>query len=319
MVLNTDAYRILDAQSCNDMLTEVFDGHLSGTVSFSDAGRRFKFIPFLRFEEQHLPAHRHDYLELVFIIEGSAVHTVGKRSYRVKAGDIFFLDNTVPHSFKRNAREHLTYVNFSFLPEFLECTVTLSKLAGGLHFFLIEPFFREDDAFARKLTLDGSALERLTHLAFLIIDTFNRSYPKPDSAIAPLFRSFIMLVHNEYGRAIAASPGYFRRREALYREILAHIDKRLFAGFSIGELAGATGAGRTKLSKLFREKQGETIVEYANRRRVEAAAELLAQSDMSVIDIAAETGFNDLSNFNRIFKRIMRVTPQHYRKRTQKS
>ncbi|MEK6794237.1 MAG: AraC family transcriptional regulator [Spirochaetota bacterium] len=305
-------YRIPDKASTDSAVRELFSGHLTGKVSLSEKGKRHLVVPFVRREER-LTQHDHDYLEIVFVLSGSGRHTVGQRTYTVGAGDIFFLDNETPHGFSLARGERCVYVNFSFLPEVLDRTFSMDALAGGVHFFLIEPFFREDDDFSRRLTIAGDVFERFRHCALLAVDTFFHSYPAPATATQAVFRSFIELLHDEYGRAIASRPEIYAGREAIYREILAEVDSRLAEKFTLNDIAGSVGIGRTRIAEIFREKRGETIVEYANRRRVESAEKLLRESDMSIVDAALNAGFNDTSNFNRIFKKITGKTPAAYR------
>ena len=57
-----------------------------------------------------------------------------------------------------------------------------------------------------------------------------------------------------------------------------------------------------------------TCVEYLNQYRLEIAAGELAESGESVTEIALNAGFNNLSYFNRVFKRSFGMTPREYRK-----
>lgn len=67
------------------------------------------------------------------------------------------------------------------------------------------------------------------------------------------------------------------------------------------------------LSHLFKEKTGESYTAYLKRIRIEKAKSLLAEEGCSITDVGAMTGYNDTSQFIRVFKQEMGVTPKKYR------
>ena len=62
--------------------------------------------------------------------------------------------------------------------------------------------------------------------------------------------------------------------------------------------------------KFFKNTMGTTFTEYLNDYRLTMASRLLISSEASILDIAAEVGFDNLSYFNRLFKKRFYVTPQ---------
>lgn len=67
------------------------------------------------------------------------------------------------------------------------------------------------------------------------------------------------------------------------------------------------------LSHLFKEKTGESYSSYLKRIRIEKAKSLLEEETCSITDVGAMTGYNDTSQFIRIFKQEMGITPKKYR------
>ena len=83
---------------------------------------------------------------------------------------------------------------------------------------------------------------------------------------------------------------------------------------SLSELAQIAGVHRDHLARVFSKTHGTSIGEYVRRRRVAAAAGLLAGSAERISTIALRTGFSDQSHLTRVFKRITGVTPGLYRR-----
>jgi AraC-like DNA-binding protein len=66
--------------------------------------------------------------------------------------------------------------------------------------------------------------------------------------------------------------------------------------------------------KFFKETMGMSFVQYLNDYRLEVAAKLLTTTSDDIINIAINTGFDNLSYFNRCFKKKYGITPGKYRK-----
>jgi len=69
------------------------------------------------------------------------------------------------------------------------------------------------------------------------------------------------------------------------------------------------------LCRFFKRATAKTVIEYVHELRVGRACRLLAETDEAITQIALRVGFQSLSNFNRTFRKLKRVTPREYRRR----
>jgi AraC family transcriptional regulator len=83
---------------------------------------------------------------------------------------------------------------------------------------------------------------------------------------------------------------------------------------SLSEIGAAAGIHPVHLARTFRRKYGCSPGEYLRRLRVEFAAQLLATTDKSLVEIALSAGFSDQSHFTKTFRCEMRTTPAVYRR-----
>lgn len=97
-------------------------------------------------------------------------------------------------------------------------------------------------------------------------------------------------------------------------QVLAYIERNLTRPISRQDLARQAAFAPSYFSALFREATGTTIPEYINARRVLRAQELLRDPQTRVSAVCYAVGFRDLSNFNRVFKRLVGQTPREYRR-----
>jgi AraC-like DNA-binding protein/ligand-binding sensor protein len=82
---------------------------------------------------------------------------------------------------------------------------------------------------------------------------------------------------------------------------------------SLQEIAAVSGLSAPYFSTIFKEEMGENLSSYLNRLRVEKAAALLADTDLSLSEIAGACGFEDQSWFSKIFKHYTGISPGKYR------
>ncbi len=81
----------------------------------------------------------------------------------------------------------------------------------------------------------------------------------------------------------------------------------------VADVAGAVGLSPAHLSRLFREKTGQTMGRYLIRERIRAAERLLVTGDLTIPEIASLLCFCDQSHFTMMFRRETGLTPGRYR------
>lgn len=81
----------------------------------------------------------------------------------------------------------------------------------------------------------------------------------------------------------------------------------------LGQLAKLVGMTEVSFSRFFKLRTGKSLSEYIIDIRLGHAARMLVDSTMSIAEICYESGFNNLSNFNRIFKKKKKASPKDFR------
>jgi AraC-like DNA-binding protein len=95
--------------------------------------------------------------------------------------------------------------------------------------------------------------------------------------------------------------------------LMHHIQEHYSDEFSLEELAARMGLTPAYFSRLFHEKTGKPLFEFINSIRIQKACQLLKRTGLPVIEIAYAVGYNNLSFFNRYFRKLMRMSPREYR------
>jgi len=98
------------------------------------------------------------------------------------------------------------------------------------------------------------------------------------------------------------------------KQVLQFVQERYTGPVTVGEAAACCGCSPSHFMRWFKRMTGQSFVGYLNEYRLTSAAERLRHTDDTVLSIAGQTGFENLSHFNRQFKKRYGISPREYRK-----
>lgn len=98
-----------------------------------------------------------------------------------------------------------------------------------------------------------------------------------------------------------------------FNEVLDYIDSHYTEELTLDNIADFSGFSKYHFTRLFKQYTDSTFYDYLIYRRIKAAEELLANPELSITEIALQSGFSSISTFNRIFKQKKGCTPSEYR------
>lgn len=95
----------------------------------------------------------------------------------------------------------------------------------------------------------------------------------------------------------------------VYDYIQDNFEKRI----SLEEISDLVNMSSVSFNRFIKKRTGKTFVAYVNSTRISYASKLLLDTDLSIADISFKCGFNNIANFNRIFKKEKNTTPREFR------
>ena len=95
-----------------------------------------------------------------------------------------------------------------------------------------------------------------------------------------------------------------------------HMDAAPHEEWPIPRLARASGASQAHFARAFKNAFGVPPHRYLLTRRIERATSLLRETELSITDIAFQTGWNSMGTFGRVFRDITGQSPSQFRART---
>jgi AraC-like DNA-binding protein len=99
------------------------------------------------------------------------------------------------------------------------------------------------------------------------------------------------------------------------RDVFEYTMENYNTNISLNTIAVVANMTKNAFCKYFKKRTNKTYIQFLNELRIEHASKLLlTQTELPIIEIAERVGFNNLSNFNRQFKAIKKVSPTVFRK-----
>lgn len=256
-------------------------------------------------------AHRHDYLELSYVMEGEGSETINGAPHPMKAGTLSFIQPYQIHQLYTSTGSTLKLYNVRFshgLFAELESKAELQRLlvptdASIASYYCFEgkaetEMRRQFDALYAEFC--GSENWRRLRMKVMLIDiliTFDRCRRAAAKA-------------QKAGSQQAAQT----ESPSLYLEIIRHIQGHYKEDLTLGAIAEQFNISPAYLSALFKKKSGRTFLQHLHDIRLRHACGLLASTDMKISDVALEAGYGSYNTFSRIFRELKGTTPNDYRK-----
>lgn len=259
--------------------------------------------------------HYHPELELVIILESTGTRFIGDSIEPFKKGDVVLIGANLPHMWMNDEHYFDSKTNTNYAD------------AISVHFrqdFLGEHFFNAYEMKPLKDLLQRSALglcfrklpKRLLNEFISLSENTNRT---------PLQKTLLLLrilgalsEHENY--KILSSAGFKNSFDKVENSNLKRIYEFIFENFtrpiSASDVAEAVHMNKAAFSRFFKRIHRTTFTNYLNEIRVGYACKmLLIENNMKITHICYESGFNNLSNFNRQFKLIKGMTPSEFTKK----
>ena len=99
------------------------------------------------------------------------------------------------------------------------------------------------------------------------------------------------------------------------KDVIKYIETNYAQQISIDEISSICGFSSSHFMKFFKNIMGCSFIDYLNDYRLSMASRMLVSSEDTVLSVAADCGYYNLSYFNRLFKRKYKLTPSEFRKR----
>ena len=272
------------------------------------------------------PLHRHEMIQINYVIRGRLIHRINNSQYEIVKGDIFIIPPYIPHQLLNIPGQDFEIMELEFASEFISgSNGQMRDIENNSVFFdfsYIEPFLVSERNVKPRLNLTGQ--KQMT--AEALLSEIYAEYTKKEDSYLLLIKADVLKLLVLLGRYFREDMSkqsevmelYDHHRDAM-KKAIEYIDDHFSESLSIESISRVAMLSQSYFSYLFKVVTNKTFVEYLNSKRILYAMELLKNTDKLVVDICFESGFKNVNHFNRTFKNVMGLSPTQYRKANRKS
>lgn len=249
--------------------------------------------------------HLHDRFEIYFFISGNVNYFIEKKVYSLHFGDLLLMNNHEIHkpSFSPGEQYERVVIHFD---------ASIAQALSSPSFNLLNCFINRPEGEQNLISLSRRQSEEILKffgkMEALGMETTNGS----DILRLAIFLELLVFINRVFSSTLPIEYESPSIPEKLV-PILDYIDLNLENDLSLEFLERQFYINRFHLTRLFKKVTSSSLHEYILFKRISKAKKLLSEG-CNVTEACTKSGFNDYSNFLRMFKRTVGVSPGQFRK-----
>lgn len=256
----------------------------------------------------YFPAHRHNFIEVLYVCQGSLTNIIEGREVVVNKGELLFLNQFTHHEILPAGETDIA-INFMVLPEFFDVAYTMTGNNNVLGDFLVN-VLRQDEERGQYLHFKVAEVLQIQNLLenmiYSLVTGKGNGNRINQTTMGLIFLYLIDSVQHVEMRA----PNRYENMIAM--TTLEYIEKN-YQTATLTQLCQELHLPMHVLSKMIKKNTGFNFKELLQRRRLNKAVELMCDTRLSISDIIAAVGYENNSYFHRVFKERYHMTPRAFR------
>ena len=248
--------------------------------------------------------HYHREIEIIYVNKGRGKRYIGSHISYFRGGELIMIGAYLPHysfidpllkdqkKISIQLREGFAGSSLLIFPEMMPVRTMFERARRGISF---------EGNTKRNV---GAKIEKLGGLEPL--DRFVAFI----GILKDLALSKDYKVLNSTGYQLEITPQDNERMRVIFNFVRQNFQRQM----SLNEVADLISMTPPALARYFKKNTGKTFTQFVNEYRLVHASKLLAEKPLSITEICFESGFNNFSHFNKLFKEYTGKSPSEYRK-----
>lgn len=255
--------------------------------------------------------HRHEYIEIVYVLKGEFVQSIQGQKYKMGKGDFCIFDKNTRHASEAIDKNHII-INMLLTPKFFD-GVFMHLLSDDNYIsnFIVNTLYamKSSQNFIKYHVKEGTTLHII--LEKLLIEYFSES-TRSKAAI----NGYLLILFVELSRALTESNEDLinESQKAIKEEVLNYLREN-FKKINLKSMAEYFHFHPSYLSNLIKKEFGKNLKDLLMEVRMAEACKLLENTNMTIETIINEIGYTNNSYFYKVFKKHFGCTPIDYRNR----
>ncbi|HOJ10235.1 MAG TPA: AraC family transcriptional regulator [Clostridiales bacterium] len=246
----------------------------------------------------------HEFTEIVYVICGAVDQRINGNTYRMKKGDMAYINGLDLHSLYLNPNIYIKILIMQIPPSF----ISLYYREHWNH-KIISNYFPFNGS-------DEVNIEIQRCMANIIEEFINKNSAYGYYLASHMYKLLGIIYRNT--QFVDSRAEEYMKQKLLLEKISPAIDyifKNYNNSISINDVSSLTGMCNQHFCKCFKKATKYTFTQYLNDVRVLYAQELLLTTNMNITEIAFSCGFSSVSYFNRVFKKKSGISPLEFRRK----
>ena len=251
-----------------------------------------------------IPVHWHDELEIIYVKSGFLTVNISGENYIGKLGDAFVVSPGNLH-FMGSQTGTVDYFTFLFPLKYIAF-----RSDDMLDDKLIEPLN------SGHLMISPEIKDTVKEQCEQLAGVYAAEIDKSESKITSQIRKKIILlqfIHELWKKGFIVENDT-TGRNTVEKEMVSYIQQNYMGKILLREFGEQFHLSEKYISRYFKEHFHITLSQYVTYLRLEHAKQMLQETDISVTEVAMQSGYQNISYFIRSFKKTYGVSPLKYRK-----
>lgn len=252
--------------------------------------------------------HHHTECEFSMCLHGHGIYNAGNVDYEFRDGDVFIFGSDEIHCITNIfPSAKLELVNIHFEPSLLWASGDMSTLP------LLMLFNDRSPSFCNMIERENPNTPDVRRLILEIEQHFKSDSPTASLEVKIALYRILLILFNEYGyvnpkKDVVKNARIFKQLS----NAMQYINENLSSHLTLSELSQTATMSKSYFSTVFKKYNGISPWNYITIKRVEAAINLLASTDLTKLEIAEMCGFTSSANFYKSFVAITGKKPSYY-------
>lgn len=251
---------------------------------------------------ERYPSHWHAPLEIIMPLENRYRVTCCNTLFTLREGDVLVINPGVIHSMEADVGKRLIFqADFTLLHGIKELEATLSIISPALVITAEEE--PETHGLIQKLMLE-------------ISDEYFSEAPLSEASIYSKLIEIFVLIGRSYSPNVKSFNNSLRKQREYterFMYVCDYISEHCCEDLTLDDIADLSGFSKFHFSRLFKQFTNASFYKYLNKKRIENAEKLLVNKEITITEVALQSGFSSLSAFIRMFKIIKECTPTEFK------
>lgn len=256
----------------------------------------------------HFPSHRHNFIEVLYVCEGSLINIIGGKQVVIEAGELLFLNQFTRHEILPAGKNDIA-INFMILPEFFDVAYTMAGSNNVLADFLVN-VLRQNEEKGEYLHFRVAEVLQIQNLLENMIYSLVTGRGDQNRINQTTMGLIFLYLLDSVQYAEMRVPNQYENMISM--TTLDYIEQN-YKTATLTELCVRLHLPMHVLSKMIKKNTGFNFKELLQWKRMNKAIELMCETELPISDIIAAVGYENGSYFHRVFREKYHVTPRAFR------